>query len=142
MKKIKRNPEKFESVRLLDAISRSTGLKFSDPINYESLLSSLVGAVSKAPLDKTLMQGLRIESMFAYVAGALGHCLAVKEEDSGELYSQNRDVIMPDFRLITRGRDEFLVEVKSCRKAHPNDRYRFSSAYFRKLRAYADLFKV
>ena len=79
--------------------------------------------------------------MFGYVAGALGHCAVVKEEDVGELYSTTYKAIAPDYRLLTLEGEEFLVEVKNCHQASVEHRFRLTRDYFDALRAYASLFK-
>jgi len=141
MKQTERDPLRFNTLRFLDTACRSKGFSLKDPMGHKSLLEVLAETVSQAQRNGILMHGLRVESMFGYVAGALGHCVAVKQEDAGKFYSANAEIVVPDFRLVTGAGDEFLVEVKNCHEDQLDYRYKLRLEYFRKLRAYADLFK-
>jgi len=140
MKRMERDPERFDTLRILDAFARSRGLSLTDPTDQAAVLKALTQAASQGPQNEILVHGLRVESMFAYVAGALGYSLAVKEEDAGSLYSPDPELAAPDFRVITRSGSEFLVEVKNCHQVGLDFRYRLTSRYYRRLTAYAALF--
>lgn len=104
------------------------------------ILDALTKALSRVPQSEILVHGKRVESMFSYVASALGHCVAVKEEDAGELYSMNTDLAVPDFRVLTLEGKQFFVEVKNCHKVGTQYRYRMTRDYLTKLRNYANMF--
>lgn len=72
--------------------------------------------------------------MFAYVAGALGQCNLIKQEDSGGLLLTSDDNInIPDYRIILKSGEAFFVEVKNCDKK----KITFKSEYIEKLNNYA-----
>lgn len=135
-----RNSEEANVIRLLDQLVRTRGLKINELDDQATILQALEGAISCAPQNKILLHGTRVEAMFSYVAGALGHCKVIKQEDTGELYSVRNDVAVPDFRIVTLEGKELLVEVKNCHHAGTKYRYRMTKEYLAKLRNYADLF--
>lgn len=141
MKRVRRKPELIETLRLLDAFARSRGLSLANPTEVHKIATELSQAAQEASANEVLAHGLRVEAMFAYVAGALGYCSAVKEEDSGELYAENNDPVPPDFRVVTQKGEEFFVEVKNCHKIALRHRFEIKSAYLARLQAYADFFR-
>lgn len=96
--------------------------------------------VEKLRSESHRKHGFRIESMFAYVAGALGKCLLVKQEDAGGvcLTSKVIDMQVPDYRLVLDNSECLLVEVKNCAKL----KVRFKKNYISRLQRYADLQNV
>jgi hypothetical protein len=86
-----------------------------------------------------VVYGLRTQAMFAHIAGALGNCTLIKEEDAGTTWSAEPDVGVPDLRIVTREGRELLVEVKNHRPDDAVAPYRLRSDYLRGLRRYADL---
>ena len=135
-----RSSEEASVIRLIGLLARKRNLKINRPDDRATLLDTLVNAVSHAPQNEILMHGTRVEAMFSYVASALGHCAAIKQEDAGEHYFPRSDIAVPDFRVLTLGGEEFFVEVKNRHKAHTADRYSMKREYLTKLCNYADLF--
>lgn len=135
-----RSSEEASVIRLVDMLARERSLKINESGDRVTILSTLVDAISHAPQNDILVHGTRVESMFSYVAGALGHCEAVKQEDAGELYCAKPDIAVPDFRVLTLEGEEFFVEVKNCHEASTKYRYRMTREYLTKLCNYADVF--
>lgn len=127
-------------IRLVGMFARERNLGISKPEDRSTLVRTLVDAVSNASQKEILVHGTRIEAMFSHVAGALGYCEVIKQEDAGDLYCARSDIAVPDFRVLTLEGDEFLVEVKNRHKAHINDRYRMKREYLAKLCNYAEVF--
>lgn len=140
MKRISRDPQKFDLMRIIDDYARSHGVDIRDQVNQEGLLNELATQIETNRRNDILIHGLRIQSMFAYVAAALGVCRAIKEEDAGELYSAEPDIRAPDFRIITLEPRKLLVEVKNCHTLHQQRDYRFTRAYLDSLKRYASVF--
>lgn len=135
-----RNSKEASLIRLLDQLLRSHDLKINESSDQSAILQTLTNSVSSIPQNDILLHGTRVEAMFSYVAGALGHCEAIKQEDAGELYTVKNNVAVPDFRVVTLEGEEFLVEVKNCHSTGTEYRYRMTKEYLEKLRNYADLF--
>lgn len=135
-----RSSEEASVIRLIGLLARQRNLQINKSDDRATLLHTLMDAVSRAPQNEILLHGTRVEAMFSYVAGALGHCEAIKQEDAGELYCARSDVAVPDFRVLTLGGEEFFVEVKNCHKSGTEHRYRITREYLAKLRNYADMF--
>lgn len=144
MKKTTRDPQKFDAIRFFDVVARSRGSSLKEVLQNRSLIKDIVANVDLHRKNDVLMHGLRIESMFAYVAGALGHCSVVKQEDAGEAYFEDPKIAIPDYRIITKKGKEFFVEVKNCHKgiSHKKSMPSFSlkADYFQKLMKYAEIF--
>lgn len=77
-----RNSEEARIIRLLEQLVREHDLKITESEDQNAILQVLQGAISRAPRNDILVHGARVEAMFSYVAGALGHCQAVKQEDA------------------------------------------------------------
>ena len=142
MKRISRNPQKFDLMRIIDEYARSRGLDIRDQANQEALLAELEKQIEANRTNDILIHGLRIQTMFAFVAGALDTCRAIKEEDAGEFYSVEPEMRTPDFRIVTLESRELLVEVKNCHTVDPERAYRFTRVYLDSLKRYASVFQT
>jgi hypothetical protein len=140
MKRIDRDPEKFEVIDLFEAIARKRDLKLTDSESQTAFLAQLFQSFGSSKSNPIIIHGRRIESMFEHVAASLGNCILIKREDAGEVCSTNAEVLPPDFRLVLDGGTEILVEVKNCHKADPNYRYRLKRPYLNALKSYARVF--
>lgn len=140
MKKLKRNPGKFETLDLFRALATSEGYKLSDPTSSERFLKRLGEELGKARSSPATLYGLRTQTMFAYVAASMGKCAIVKSEDSGEVHTKDTDIEIPDFRILLIGGQEFFVEVKNFRQKGPFRKYEMKKAYADGLRKYGSLF--
>jgi len=103
------------------------------------LLSLLEKELKKTEDNPLLKYGFRNESMFAYVAGALGHCLLIKQEDcAGICFSSEECINIPDYRIVLIDGAGFLAEVKNC-----NDmKIDFKESYVNGLQRYTSLNKL
>ncbi|HXS99249.1 MAG TPA: hypothetical protein VN915_01080 [Elusimicrobiota bacterium] len=117
MKRIPRDPEKFEAMRLIEAIGRKANVPLSDGASDEAIVNGFASTLERVRNTPILIQGTRTEKMFGFVAASLGWCAAVKEEDAGELYSLDLNLRMPDYRLVLKDSRTLLVEVKNCHKS-------------------------
>jgi hypothetical protein len=142
MKRISRDPQKFDLMKLVDDYARARGLDIRDQRNQEAFLLELKEKIESSRNNDILIHGLRIQAMFAYVAAALGACRVIKEEDAGEFYSTDLEIRAPDFRIVTLDDRELLVEVKNCHTLKPGRDYRFARTYFDGLKSYARLFRT
>lgn len=141
LKRISRSPEKFDLMKIIDGYARSRGLNIHDQMNQEIFLADLGRQIESNRKNDILIHGLRIQTMFAYVAAALGVCRLIKEEDAGEFYSSDAEIRPPDFRIITIDGQQFFVEVKNCHSIDAEKGYRFTPAYLDSLKGYAEVFR-
>ena len=137
MRRISRDPQQFDLMRVIDAYARAKGVEIRDPASQEALLAELAGQIEKNRRNDILVHGLRVESMFAFVAAALGACRIIKQEDAGELYSADADIRAPDYRVVLLSGRQLLIEVKNCHTNDPDHEFRLTRAYLESLTRYA-----
>lgn len=139
MKRLVRNPEKFEVIDLFTALGRDRNYRLKVDENIEDFMSR-VRASLKASMDNpTLLHGKRVEALFPHVAGALGQCALIKQEDSGAMFSNNPDIQAPDFAITLKDGRRLLIEVKNCNFGNPKSPYGFKKEYMESLESYAKL---
>ena len=141
MRKLRRNPAKFEMLDLYRAISSQEGYSLDDPEVERIFIERLNDEFSKAKRTPTVLYGLQTQAMFEYIAASLGKSVLIKSEDAGEIYTKEESIEVPDFRILTNEGIEILVEVKNHRqkKFEP---FKFKrKSYFEGLQHYADLLK-
>ncbi len=143
MKKLKRNPEKFEVFDLFSAIAVKHGYILDDPIAQNDFIEKVRRSLESSKNNNTTIHGKRIESMFAYVVGALGKVALLKQEDAGNIYYLEDDVIaLPDYRITLKGGSQLLVEVKNYHPKNPSEQFSIKKDYYNKLARYAKLNNV
>lgn len=139
MKRIKRNPEKFEVIDLFTAFGREHGYKLNVEEDANDFIER-VGSSLKASKDNpNILHGKRVESLFAHVAGALGSCRLIKQEDSGEAFTTEQDIQAPDYKIILNDGSQYFIEVKNCHFPNIKSPYPFKKDYLKKVDNYAAL---
>lgn len=139
MKRQIRNPQKFDTLELYSALARDQGYRIDVQGDIDAFHQK-IGDSLKASLDNpSLLHGKRVEAMFAHVAGAMGRCKYIKQEDGGTAFATSDDFIAPDYRIVTIADELFLVEVKNFHMKHFSSRYRIKRPYLKKLEAYAKI---
>src|SRR5687768_2618138 len=101
MRRLERHPATFDVLRIVDALTRSRGLRIRDTSTAAEVFHQLRASFEERQGDDKLFHGQRTETLFAYVASALGGCSLIKVEDAGELYCLEDGLKMPDYRLVT-----------------------------------------
>jgi len=139
MKRIKREPSKFEVLNLFAALGRHEGLVLGDKQSEKKFLDSISSSLLRNKDNPALLHGLRTEDMFQYVAASLGKCLLIKKEDAGEPLATADNIQPPDYHLILSDKSRLLIEVKNCNKKNPLCTFRLKETYVDKLLRYADL---
>src|SRR5688572_22624922 len=99
MKKLKRAAEKFGTLELFADMAAEHGYDLNDPMAQDDFISRVRSSIESGKKSNTTIFGKRIESLFAYVAGALGKVTLLKQEDSGDLFFAGEEVLAPDYRL-------------------------------------------
>jgi len=141
MKRLPNNPGKFDLVELFTAVSRQQGYRIDVPSDVEAFKSGLDASLAEALGDAKLLHGKRVEAMFGHVAGALGHCRLIKQEDGGAVFADPgvEDLAVPDWGIVTKDGQRLLVEVKNFHMKDFTSRFKRPHAYLRKLEEYARL---
>ena len=134
IKVVARADPKFDAIRLFRGRGPLTG-------SADTVTGEILGHLNAGRASATLVHGLRVQSMFGYVAAGLGNCRYVKEEDTGEFYYQGDDVLVPDYRVQTLSGWEALVEVKN-HHSELGDPFSVTSDYLGKLRRYAGIMRL
>lgn len=95
-------------------------------------------AVDQALADPALLHGQRAEAMFEAMLASLGDFRLVKPEDGGRIISTEPHRV-PDFRIVLKSGDQWLVEVKNIYIADPFRQQRkvMTQEYREQLEAYA-----
>lgn len=141
MKRITRNHEQFDVLDLFNSIGRVQGYSFDLESSKNDFIARVENAFNTTKENPITIYGRRVESMFGYIIASLGQCKLVKQEDAGDtFYSEDNEVQPPDYRVVTRENEEFLVEVKNCNLTDPAKELRFQKKYLDKLIAYSNLF--
>src|SRR5205809_169365 len=113
MKRHERDPLHFSLLKSLDEFARTKGKSILDPVTQDELFERLRASLHEHVHHNARLHGFRVESMFAYVAAAMGSCQLISEEDAGLFLEATGDLRRPDFRIITLDSSQMLVEVKN-----------------------------
>lgn len=113
MKRVKRNPAKFDAIELYTSVGRDRGYKLNVEGDIESFLDTMKHSLQASQTNPLLLHGKRAEALFAHVAGALGQCKFIKQEDAGDIFTAGGNIIAPDYKIVLADGTAFLVEVKN-----------------------------
>ncbi|KAF1035058.1 MAG: hypothetical protein GAK33_04966 [Burkholderia lata] len=139
MKRIARNPGKFEPLNLYTAIGREAGYEIGSEAHSQHFIEEVKKSLEAGHRNLNMLHGKRVEALFAHVAGALGQCLMVKAEDAGDVFVADESVKIPDYRLVLRDRSQLLVEVKNCHGDALDQPFSLKRDYIDQLDRYADM---
>ena len=142
MKRIKRNPEKFEPIELYAALARDQGYNLNAPAHQTDFIVRVDRSIKAAADNPALVHGKRVEAMFAHVAGGLGSCALIKQEDTGNVFAEDDELQAPDYKIILKSGEQFFVEVKNCHFDKPTYLYLIAKEYDGKLQKYAELHRT
>jgi hypothetical protein len=140
MKRIPRNPAKFDVFDLFHSLADKNGFSVGGPRANEQFLDAVAEALRRNKNDRRLIYGKRTESMFGFIAAALGKSAVIRQEDSGETFVSGSGLQPPDYRIVLKDGLEFFVEVKNCHDANPALPFTLSSTYVDRLERYAAAF--
>ena len=140
IKPIKRNPQKFDTIELFSLIGKEKNYNLNNIEDIDNFTTDINKSL-KENITPTLLYGKRIEKTFAYVISSLGKCKIIKEEDSGEIFT-NENIMIPDYRIILVDNSQFLVEVKNFNQKRPDIDYKISTKDFDKYIHYSKIMGV
>lgn len=142
MKRLSRNPEKFEALDLFTAFSRNGELKLQSPEDEEKFLDMVKASLKVSKESPILLHGKRMEALFGHLAAGLGGCRMVKNEDTGGVITDDSDIQLPDYRLTLKDGRQIFVEVKNCGHLNPKAQFYLSKNYVKKLERYGEMNNV
>ncbi len=142
MKRHISDENQFKLLRMLDDFARSEGLAINDENTIRKFINRISTTVKKHGDNPALVHGFRIESMFAHIAAALGESKILTEEDAGAFFSLHEKIRRPDFRLVTRGGEQYFIEVKNFHQKDPLMQYKLKEDYLSTLIEYAEAFGI
>src|SRR4051812_16046128 len=119
MKRVPTDSKTFNILKNFDDFAQSQDSDLSDQEISEKFIAQLAEALKKNRDNQALIHGFRIQTMFAYVAAALGGCKIITEEDAGDFFVDSDDLKRPDFRILTNDGKQIFVEVKNFYSSNP-----------------------
>ena len=143
MSKIKRptrNPEDIEVLNIMSLIAEKLDINLKDNDGQIKLKETISNSISNKLASDNSLYGIIAEKMFAYISAVLGGCKYIKSEDSGDFYySDEEEVRIPDYRVLTSDGNEFLVEVKEFNQRNNNQTFKVTKNYYNRLRNYSKM---
>jgi hypothetical protein len=138
MKKLKRNPLRFEGFQLFTEYAKKTESRIGDASTVASLALELQAEITGALSNKAFLYGHRTQNMFEAMVVSLGAVALVKQEDAGECYAVDAEMGLPDFRIVLGDGTQMLVEVKNFNGAQTAE-YEEKASYLDGLSRYSQL---
>lgn len=142
MRQVPRKPEKFETIEIYKSLSKKEGYKLSSDAHDSQFIDRLSLEFKAAKSNPALVYGIRAQAMFEYIAVSLNNIKMIKSEDSGSIHANGKDIAIPDFRIVDKKGNEFLVEVKNFHQTDPIEPYVLEEGYFDKLIRYSEICKL
>lgn len=142
MKRLDRNPEKFEALEVFTAFSRERGYKLRSQEDTEKFLQVFRDTLKTSQENTILLHGKRMESCFGQVVAGLHGCRLIKTEDTGDVIYDDDEIELPDYRLILKDGRQILVEVKNCNQPNPKASYFLTKNYVEKLQRYCEINQI
>lgn len=138
MRRVKRDPERFEVMDLFEKLARKNGLNLDDPSTPNLFIDVVNKSFTQNKNNPIVLHGLRVQSMFEHVVAGLGKSALIKEEDSGEIIIPDSvDLQPPDFLIVLNDNKRFFVEVKNWNKV---PEFSITERYLSGLREYSRIF--
>lgn len=138
-----RNPQKFDVIDLFDAIGRKEQFVLGSKTDEKTFIEIVSKSLS-VNLTPTMIYGRRVEAMFSYIAASLGKCSLIKKEDCGDIFTSEKHLEVPDYRIVLNNdtQKQILVEVKSYFQKKPFAEYSINTNYLNALQNYSKLVKT
>lgn len=100
------------------AFGEMRGLSLRDPSFRQAFDDHVRDGLDQALSDPILLHGQRTEAMFEAMVLALDDVELIKSEDGGRIFPADRFRI-PDYRIVLKGGEQWLVEVKNVHQKDP-----------------------
>ncbi len=138
MNRIRKKSAPYDLMAIFESLGVEKGLSIVQPAGTEQLLADVRSALDAARHNPIMVHGRRVQSMFSFVVSSLGSAALVKDEDSGETYTTDAAIKVPDCFVALKDGRSFLVEVKNNHHG-PQKPYRITNSYLDALTRYATL---
>lgn len=124
---------------LIRDVAASVG-DLGDPRKRARFLGEIEAALDQSLADQRRLHGRWTQDLFRAVLISLDGIAMIKDEDSGEFYfEQDAPLALPDFRVVTRGGEQLLVEVKNVGRRFDPKPQRLRVSTVRAQQSYAQL---
>lgn len=111
-------PKPFDLLAPLAAFGAERRISLQDPDFKAAFAGYVSSGVERALADARLLHGHRVEAMFEALIVALGEYRLLKPEDGGRVHPAGK-FRLPDFRLVTKDGEQWLIEVKNVYEDDP-----------------------
>jgi len=141
MKRLVRDPFRFDGFSLFATYGQKASVSLKDPASVGGFIAAVKASAERALSNEAFLLGQRTEALFERVVASLGGFRLLKREDVGDVFhTAETDVQPPDFRIVLEDGKQLLVEVKNFHQGDaPTKQQRESRAYLDALVGYADL---
>lgn len=131
-------PKPFKLLAEFAEFGAERRMSLRDPALKDAFGAHVGSSVDRALSDDILLHGQRTEAMFEALLIALGEYKLLKAEDGGRVYPAD-GFIVPDFRVVLPGGEQWLIEVKNVYEEDPSVQRRLlmKRDYREALEAYA-----
>ena len=137
----------YKVYEILAKIAVQHNLDINKEEDTKKLLSIFENRIKELGKRPTFVYGKRSENAFFELVKALDSIKLIKEEDIGRTGS-SVEIKVPDFRIVTKNDEVFLVEVKnfaakmSSKSIKKHTVYTLTQNYWRRLKTYSELVKT
>jgi hypothetical protein len=136
--KRERNPTKFDALSVFAAWGQNERVELTHKDAVSRFSRFLKQSLNESLKSDTLLYGNRTQALFEAVVANLGAVQIVKGEDSGDIYSADTTIEVPDTRVVLEDGRNLLVETKN-HHANWDKPYRMKATHVDGLSRYAKL---
>ena len=131
-------PKPFDLLSEFGKFGIEQKISLRDPVAKSAFGEHVASALDNALADHALLHGQRASAMFEALLVSLGEYRLLKAEDTGRVFPIDYYRV-PDFRVVLKDGEQWLVEVKNVYQANPiaQSRKLMTLAYRQSLEAYA-----
>tara|TARA_R110002124_G_C8953602_1_gene513476 strand:+ start:1111 stop:1506 length:396 start_codon:yes stop_codon:yes gene_type:complete len=114
---------------LISKVSSEQDLDLTKDLDRASFVQKIESEFDLAKNDQIAVHGFRTEELFRYVVIGLGRTKVLKKEDAGEVFSNDEEIRIPDYLIITDEEEKFFVEVKNFYQKEIDKPFRIKKSY-------------
>lgn len=133
----------YKAYEILAKLAVQNQLDMNKEDDVKKLLAVYQSRVTQMGQSPIFVYGKRLQNAFFEMTKALNHVQLIKEEDSPSYHSK-MDLKIPDYRIVAKDGEEFLVEVKNYSPkakitSKKHTKYDMKREYWKRLKTYADI---
>lgn len=131
---------RFEIFSAFAGFSREQRSQIAHPDTAKKFLADAKDNIDEALKNDAFLHGHRIQAMFKAVIIGLGNFKLISEEDSGDVWTSEDKLQIPDFRVVLENGEQILIEVKNFYQGNrPFEDFTLTEEYFAGLENYSSL---